>query len=131
MSVKRRIKPGDKIRVAFTARERTLVIEHTFAGPEWIDVLEVSRQSRGKYIVGVTLDDLDELLGHIAAEANHTKSKTLRRELDALYARLQDELQAYDDGQWTDPSVTFGLAKKQPGGASRATLSVVKAKERP
>lgn len=131
MRVRRTIKPGAKIRVAFTARERTLVLEHTFAGPEWTEALVAARQSRGRYIVGVTLDDLDELLGHIAAEANHTKSKALRKELDALYARLQDEMQGYDDGQWQDPSVTCGVAKKEQREAARGSLSLVKVKERP
>jgi hypothetical protein len=30
----------------------------------------------------------NDLLGYIAAEANHTKSKKLQKELDALYDRL-------------------------------------------
>jgi len=49
---------------------------------------------------GYTLDDLDQLLGHIAAEANHCKSKKLQRELHELFDRLRDVMESYDDGGW-------------------------------
>ena len=51
-------------------------------------------------MVRYTLDDLDELLGYVAAEANHATNKKLRKELDALYGRLRREMESYDDGQW-------------------------------
>src|SRR2546426_10192695 len=36
---------------------------------------------------GFTLDDLDELAGDVAAEANHVKDRELQKELNPLYAR--------------------------------------------
>jgi hypothetical protein len=42
---------------------------------------------------------LDELRGHVAATANHCTDRRLRRELDALFARLTTEMDRYDDGQ--------------------------------
>jgi len=126
----RRIKPGERVPITFTARERLLVVDHTFADGEIVEPLEAARDRQGKCVVRYTLDDLDELLGYIAAEANHSKGK-IQAELDALYDRLQTQMQAYDDGQWQEPSVTFGLAQKQPTGAGRASLSVVKGRERP
>ena len=44
--------------------------------------------------------DLDELLGFVAAEANHSTDKRLRKELDALYARVRRQMESYDDGLW-------------------------------
>ena len=44
-----------------------------------------------------TLDDLDELVGYVAAEANHAKVKRLEKELRRLYSRLADVLQSYTD----------------------------------
>jgi hypothetical protein len=44
-----------------------------------------------------TLDDLDELAGFVAAEANHAKDKKLQEELDRLYERIQDTLDGYTD----------------------------------
>jgi len=35
-----------------------------------------------------TLEDLDDLLGYIAAEANHAEDANLERKLQALYDRL-------------------------------------------
>ncbi|HUF30595.1 MAG TPA: hypothetical protein VMM77_07995 [Gemmatimonadaceae bacterium] len=41
--------------------------------------------------------DLDELLGFVAAEANHSTDKKLRKELDALYERIRRAMESYDD----------------------------------
>ncbi len=127
----RRIRADELVPITFTARERIIVLDHTFAGGEMTEPLEAARAARGKCVVRYTLDDLDELLGYVAAEANHSKSKKLQAELDALYNRLQAEMESYDDGQWQEPSVTFGLAKKPGAAAPRAQLTVVKRRERP
>ena len=73
----RRIEPGEKVPVTFTAREGALVIDHTFAGPELTEPLESARLTRGKGTVRYSLDALDELVGYVAAAANHSKSKSL------------------------------------------------------
>ena len=53
-----------------------------------------------KLIVKLTLDDLDEVLGYIAAESNHTEDAKLQRDLDSLYKRLRKTMESYDDGMW-------------------------------
>jgi len=126
----RRIKPHERVPIRFTARERTLVLDHTFAGGEVIELLEAAREAQGKHVVRYTLDDLDELLGYVAADANHSGSKKLQAELDTLYDRLQTAMQSYDDGQWQDASVTFGLKKPKPP-VSGPKLGVVKGRARP
>jgi hypothetical protein len=45
----------------------------------------------------LTLDDLDELAGYVAAEANHAKVKKLEKELRPLYSRIADLLESYRD----------------------------------
>lgn len=45
-----------------------------------------------------TLDDLEELVEHVAAAANHAEDTKLRKTLDALFARLGKEMVLYDDG---------------------------------
>lgn len=127
MKRSRHIGPGEKVVVAFTARERALVIDHTFAGLELTEPLEAARLTRGKYAVRFSLDDLDELLGHVAAEANHCKTKSLRKELDAFFARLQDEMESYDDGLWQEPEKPpKPVVAKQP-----TPLSVIKGRKGP
>ncbi len=130
MTETRRIKPGEEVSLAFTARERALVIEHTFAGPELTEPLDKARVVRGKYMVRCTLDDIDELLGHVAAEANHVKNKRLRDELDALHERLRAEMESYDDGLWPHPAVRAPEVAK-PTKPTRASLSVIKGAREP
>jgi plasmid stabilization system protein ParE len=43
------------------------------------------------------LDDLDELAGYVAAEANHAKVKKLEKELRRLYSRIAEVLESYTD----------------------------------
>ncbi len=44
-----------------------------------------------------TLDDLDELAGSVAAEANHTKNRVLQEQLDQLCDRIESVLSKYTD----------------------------------
>lgn len=53
----------------------------------------------GGLILG-SLEDLDDLRGYLAAEANHTKDKKLEKRLDALWAKLTAIMESYDDGGW-------------------------------
>jgi len=41
-----------------------------------------------RLIVQLTLDDVDDLAGHVAAEANHSAEPRVRRALEAVYDRL-------------------------------------------
>jgi hypothetical protein len=41
-----------------------------------------------RIIVQLTLDDVDDLAGHVAAEANHCTEPRIRRALEAVYDRL-------------------------------------------
>ncbi len=98
--MRKKITPGQKVEVGFKPRERQLVLDHTFAGPELTSALRRAHLVDGRHVVRYALGDLDELLGYVAAEANHSTDKKVRRELDALYARLRCEMESYDDGMW-------------------------------
>ena len=86
--------------VSFTLRNRELILEHTFADPELTDKLTIARVKSGGLVAKYTLDDLDLLLGYVAAEANHCKDRKLQKELDSLFERLQKTMESYDDGAW-------------------------------
>lgn len=103
MAREKKIEPDQPIEVLFTPRERDLILEHTFVDGELTDRLRLVEVKGRKLVAKYTLEDLDTLLGYIAAEANHTPNKKLQKELDALFARLQHEIQSYDDGQWPHP----------------------------
>jgi hypothetical protein len=72
---RKKIAPEAKVQVSFTPRERELVLEYTLAGPDVTGSIAAASEKRGKFSVPYTLDDLDELLGYIAAEANHCKAE--------------------------------------------------------
>jgi hypothetical protein len=98
--MRKKIKEGQRVTVSFGPRDRQLVLDHTFAGPDLTAPLRRAQLVVGRHVVRYTLDDLDELLGYVAAEANHATDKKFRKELDALYARLRREMESYDDGLW-------------------------------
>ena len=98
--MRKKIRQGQKVAVGFKPRERELVLDHTFASPELARALRKAQLVEGRHIVRYTLDDLDELLGFVAAEANHSTDKKIQKELDTLHARLSREMESYDDGLW-------------------------------
>lgn len=88
------IPAGTKLPVSLTVRERDLIREHTFCHPDFATCAAVD----GTGIrVDLSLDEIEEIQGYVAAEANHTKNATLRKELDRLFGKLQIFLDTYDD----------------------------------
>ena len=69
-------------------------------GPEVTGPLQMAVVKGRKLVVKLTLDDLEEIIGYIAAEANHTDDKKLQKELDHLLEQLRTTLESYDDGMW-------------------------------
>ena len=101
---RRKIQPDEKITIRMRKLDRELLLNHTLGDPEYADRLRAAPNGRG--LVGeYTLDDLEDMLGYVAAEANHTNDKKLRRELDALYDRLLQIQRSYDDGNWNDSAI--------------------------
>ena len=89
--VKKRIPYGTKLPVYFTEKEVTDIREHT--DPDFgFGVLEGSR-----FRFDMSLDDIEELQGYVAAAANHTDTKQLQRRLDKIFEKFQTFLDDYDD----------------------------------
>jgi hypothetical protein len=65
----------EQIEIKFTKQERELIIDHTFAGPDLTNNLKISEIKGMHLIAKYTIYHLDELIGFIAAEANHTGDK--------------------------------------------------------
>ncbi|OQX63371.1 MAG: hypothetical protein B5M56_03445 [Desulfococcus sp. 4484_241] len=77
-----------KIEIKFTPQERDLIVDHPFADLELTKALKIA-QVRGKYLIArYSIDELDDLLGFIAAVANHTEDKQLEKKFDRLYEKL-------------------------------------------
>jgi hypothetical protein len=94
MIMKKRIPYGTKLPVKLSIRERDLIRDETFCDPDFAKFAIVD----GKGIrVDLSLDDIEEIQGYIAAEANHTKNKKLQKELDRIFDKQQVYLDTYDD----------------------------------
>lgn len=94
---RKQIAIGEKVPLELTERERDLIIEHTFAGNNLTDRLRIVPSPVPRPFYRFTLDDLDELAGYVAAEANHANVKKLEKELRQLYSRIADVLESYTD----------------------------------
>ena len=94
---RKRIAADEKVALELSDRERDLIMKHTFAGDELTYRLRVVPRPGEPPLYRFTLDDLDELAGYVAAEANHAKVKKLEKELRLLYARIAVVLESYTD----------------------------------
>jgi hypothetical protein len=92
-----RIRPDEKVPLELNDRERTLILEHTFAHEELTNRLRIAPKPGERPVFRFTLDDLDDLAEFVAAEANHAKDKKLGKELDRLFARIDHVLESYTD----------------------------------
>jgi hypothetical protein len=94
---RKRIRPDEKVPLELNDNERELILKHTFAGDELTNRLRIVPKPGESPIYGFNLDDLDDLAGYVAAEANHAKNKKLQKELQRLFSRIAAVLESYTD----------------------------------
>jgi DNA-binding MarR family transcriptional regulator len=107
---RKRIKPGQLVDVRLTPQERDLILDRTFIDDEMAGRLRGAMPRGSHLFVRLTLDDVDDLAGHVAAEANHCPEPRVRRVLDVVYDRLASiEHTSTDEGS---PAETVVYASK-------------------
>jgi Plasmid pRiA4b ORF-3-like protein len=90
------LKPGEKVDLDLTDAERNALEDLTCLDTD----LEVTvRKTPSGEPVKMTLDDLDQLSGWVAAEANHTKNKKLERTLDRIFDKIDRLLGTYTENE--------------------------------
>ncbi|MGH9816540.1 MAG: hypothetical protein ACRD5F_02480 [Candidatus Acidiferrales bacterium] len=99
LPTKKRIRVGPISRVPLELNdgERNLILSHTFADEALTNRLRIVPKKGERPVFRFTLDDLDELAGFVAAEANHTQDKKLQKALDKLFQRIQTTMDRYVD----------------------------------
>lgn len=91
---RKRIPYGTKLPVDFSRPELDDIRERTFIDPEFGRHATVE----GKRLrLDLSLDDIEEIQGHVAAAANHTRDAKQRQRLDKLFDKFQKFLDRYDD----------------------------------
>ena len=99
MNRRKKISESTRVPVELTARERELILKHTYADDDLLAPVHLLPEV-GKQVAKYTLYDIEELQGFVASEANHANDRRLERELSALHEHLQREMEKYDDGNW-------------------------------
>ena len=90
-----RIRPGEKVSLELTAEERTCILEDIgYLDPKAEATL---RKTPAGQPIKMTLDELDELAGCVAAEANHTKNRKLGKILDGIFRKAEHLLTTHTD----------------------------------
>jgi repressor LexA len=90
MTARRYLKPGTRIPFRLSVRERDMVVERAFLDPEIESRLRGAALAGARPVVDLTLEDIDDLAGCVAAEANHCKDARVRHVLDGVFERLKD-----------------------------------------
>jgi len=91
---RKKIPFGTKLAVSFAAGDVELIRKHTFADPR---LVAPGVAKGGRVTVQLSLDDIEELQGYVAAEANHSKDRKLAKALYSVFNYLQTFLDTYDD----------------------------------
>ncbi len=114
MNRPKRIESGERIPVRLTDRDHKLILNHTFIGGDLERRIRIAPVGGSGAVVGLTLDDLDDLIGHVAAEANHSKDRRLGRQLDRLWNRLREVEGGHTDKD-LPASADSTIAPSKPG----------------
>ena len=86
---KKHLKPGETVVLRLTKEEAGLIVGLTLISEELMHTIYFSKCRDDIVSARFTLSDLEDLAGCIAAEANDTKDKRLRKQLDAISAAIE------------------------------------------
>jgi hypothetical protein len=99
MTWKKRTQKGEMIGLKLTKTERYLLVEKLVLIPA--EVKGAIESTPPTKPVMISLDDLDDLAGHLVAEANHTKDKKVKKTLDRISQKIDELLDR--NGDETEP----------------------------
>ena len=85
----------DEIEIELTPQERDLIINNPFAELDLTKRLQLLEIRGQQLIAKYDIDELNELLGVIAADAIHTWDENLKKRLDKLFEKLSRVLEKY------------------------------------
>ena len=87
MSWKKRIKRGEKVGLELSPPERKLLLTGLVFLHKHVETAIRSTPPGGE--VMLTLSDLEDLVGHVAGEANHAKSERTENILSDIFSGLR------------------------------------------
>ena len=117
MPTKKQIQPDEKVPLKLTATERKLVLNDVMSLDQEYEQI-IDGTASGKPAM-MTLDELDDFGGYIAAEANHCDDAKKQKKLDAVFQKVQDLLETYTDEE-SPSTIKFEDAKREQLVAGQA-----------
>lgn len=85
---KKHIRPGEKVPLKMTAAQRALVVNEVTCLDQSYE--QTIRDTPLAEPIMMTLDELDDFAGFVAAEANHCDQRAKCRQLDAVFEKIQN-----------------------------------------
>ena len=85
---RKHVRPDDRIPFTLSNGERDLLLDLVLVDPAIEVRLRLAATSGTELVVGLTLEDIDDLVGNAAAEANHSEDAKRRRALSKIVDRL-------------------------------------------
>ena len=93
MNWRKRIKRGQKVGLELTQTEHKLLLTGLVFLHERVEKAIKSTPPGDE--VMLTLSDLEDLVGHVAGEANHAKSERIEEILSGLFDKIEELLNLY------------------------------------
>ena len=112
-TIRKYLKPGQKL-LLLTAEECGLITSLTSITEELMQAIYSSKCRDDIVSAGFTLSELEELGGCIAAEAYNTKSRPLRKSLDAVFEKIEQLNLKYCDEDSSIQETSIAQLKKKP-----------------
>jgi len=85
---------GTKLPVSFSGQELGDIRACVMVGEEFGRHAVVEGK---RFRLDLSLDNIEEIQGHVAAEANHTRDAKQRQRMDKIFEKFQKLLDTYDD----------------------------------
>ena len=123
MPTRKQIQPGEKVPLKLTAAERKLALEDLLCLDD--DYEQIIRDTPSGKPVMMTLDDLEDFGGFIAAEANHCDDKKKQKKLDAIFQKIENLMDRYTD---EEPPKTVKIEDVRKGKSESPTVKLAKGK---
>ena len=84
------MKKSQKYRITVSIYERELILKYCLAITADLAASIKQKRSRNGFVsIELTINEVSEIAGWIAMEANHTKNRELEEDLSALYEILE------------------------------------------
>ena len=113
-SKKKILKPGQKVVLLLTEEEAGFVTKLPYIPEELLHTIYFSKCLDGIVSARFTLSGLEELGEFIAAEANNTKNRIVRKSLDAVSEKIDQLNLTYCDEDSSVPEPSKPQLKTKP-----------------